>query len=200
MRLITRIARQRGVSIIEVMIAVTILIILLMVGLPSYSVWLQNTKIRTGAESILAGLQLARNEAVRRNTVVRFQFVNNFSSSCSLSSNSGNWIVSIDDPTNNCHIAPSDTTAPRTIQSKPAIEGSPDVTIAATNSAGVASTFVAFNGLGRITATTQIARIDIDSSVLAATDSRDLRILLTPGGQIRMCDPNVSNTADTRYC
>lgn len=200
MRLITRLARQQGLSIIEVMIAVTILIILLMVGLPSYSVWLHNTKIRTAAESILAGLQLARNEAVRRNTVVRFQFVNNFSSSCSLSSSSGNWIVSMDDPTNNCQIAPSDTTAPRTIQSKPAVEGSPDVTIAATNSVGVASTFVAFNGLGRITATTQVARIDIDSSVLAAADSRDLRILLTPGGQIRMCDPNVSNTADTRYC
>jgi type IV fimbrial biogenesis protein FimT len=171
-----------------------------MVGLPSFSIWMQNTKIRTGAESVLAGLQLARNEAVRRNTVVRFQFVNNFTNSCALSNNSGNWIVSQDDPAGNCNVAPSDTVAPRTIQFKSAIEGSTDVTISATNSTGAASTFVAFNGLGRVTATTQIARIDVDSSVLAAADSRDLRILITPGGQVRMCDPNVSSASDPRYC
>lgn len=187
-------------TIIELMIAVTILVILLMLGLPGYSVWLQNTKIRTGAESILAGIQLARNEAVRRNTVVRFQFVDNFSNSCALSSTSGNWIVSLDDPANNCHIAPSEATVPRIIQSKQANEGSADVTLAATNSASVASTSLSFNGLGRVTSANQIARIDIDSSVLAATDSRDLRILVTPGGQVRMCDPNVSDSNDPRFC
>ena len=200
MRLILGKAGQRGVSIIEVMIAVTILVILLMVGLPSFSIWMQNTKIRTVAESILAGLQLARNEAVRRNAVVRFQFVNNFTNACALSNNSGNWIVSQDDPANNCNAAPSETVAPRIIQFKAAIEGSPDVTISATNSTGAASTFVAFNGLGRVTATTKIARIDVDSSVLAATDSRDLRILVTPGGQVRLCDPNVASSSDPRYC
>lgn len=200
MRLILGNRRQQGVSIIEVMVAVTVLIVLLMTGLPSFSVWLQNTKVRTGAESILAGLQLARMEAVRRNAVVRFQFVDNFTNSCALASNTGNWIVSQDDPTNNCHIAPSDTAAPRTIQSKPAIEGSPDVTIAAVDSVGNAATFVAFNGMGRVTATTLIQRIDIDSSMLAASDSRDLSILIAPGGQIRMCDPNVTATTDPRYC
>jgi type IV fimbrial biogenesis protein FimT len=200
MRLIAGKSGQQGVSIIEVMVSVTILVILLMVGMPGFSLWLQNTKIRTGAEAILAGLQLARNEAVRRNAVVSFHLVNNFTSSCTLASNSGNWIVSLADPTSNCHIGPSETLAPRIVQSRAAVEGSTDVTVAAVNSVGVPATFISFNGLGRMTASTQIAQIDIDSSVLAATDSRDLRIFITPGGQVRMCDPNVSSTTDPRFC
>lgn len=200
MRLILRKAGQQGISIIEVMVAVTILAILAMVGLPSFSIWMHNTKIRTGAESMLAGLQLARSEAVRRNATVRFQFVTNFTNTCSLSNNVGNWIVGLDDPTNNCHVAASETVLPRTIQSKSALEGSPEITVSALDSAGNAATLVAFNGMGRMTQTTMIQRIDLDSSVLASGDSRDLRILITPGGQIRMCDPNVSSTSDPRFC
>lgn len=200
MRLIASQSGQQGMSLIELMVAITILAIVTVLALPSYGVWINNTKIRTTAESILAGLQLARNEAVRRNAIVRFQFVDNFTNTCALSSTAGSWIVSLDDPAGKCDIAPSDTAAPRIVQSKPAAEGAAGVTTAATDSTTAASTTVAFNGLGRVTSSTQIARIDLDSSVLAASDSRDLRIMVTPGGQIRMCDPNVSSASDPRHC
>ena len=62
----------RGFSLIEMMIAVVIVGLLLMAGVPAYTTWIQNLQIRTGAEAILNGMQLARAEAVRRNTNVRF--------------------------------------------------------------------------------------------------------------------------------
>ena len=62
--------RARGVTLIEMLIGLTVLGILLMLGMPSYTTWIQSTKIRAAAESLQAGLQLARAEAARRNTQV----------------------------------------------------------------------------------------------------------------------------------
>ena len=44
-----------------------------------------------------------------------------------------------------------------------------------------------------------IASIAVDSSVLGADQTRDLRVIVSPGGMIRMCDPNVGED-DTRRC
>jgi len=66
------ILRQQGFTLVELMIAVAVLGILLSVGVPSFKAWLLNTKIRTTAEAMQNGLQLARAEAVRRNERVRF--------------------------------------------------------------------------------------------------------------------------------
>ena len=55
--------RARGVTLIEMLIGLTVLGILLMLGMPSYTTWIQSTKIRAAAESLQAGLQLARAEA-----------------------------------------------------------------------------------------------------------------------------------------
>ena len=61
-------ARQRGLTLIELMIGVVITGILLAMGVPSFASWLQSSQIRTAAGSILDGLQLAHAEAIRRNT------------------------------------------------------------------------------------------------------------------------------------
>jgi type IV fimbrial biogenesis protein FimT len=66
---------KRGFSLIELMIGVAILAILLSAVIPSFKVWIQNAKIRTAAESLKNGLQLARLEAIRRNERVFFSLV-----------------------------------------------------------------------------------------------------------------------------
>jgi prepilin-type N-terminal cleavage/methylation domain-containing protein len=62
---------RAGFTIIELMITLAVLGVLLALGMPSISSWLQNTQIRTAAEGMVSGLQLARAEALRRNANVR---------------------------------------------------------------------------------------------------------------------------------
>src|SRR5439155_11691838 len=63
---------QRGFTLIEIMISLTVLGILLMVALPSFGTWLQNQQLRAASEATLNGLQVARAAAIRRNVLVQF--------------------------------------------------------------------------------------------------------------------------------
>ena len=60
-----------GVTLIELMIGMTIISCLLLVGMPSFTNWIQDLQIRGAAESIQSGLVLARSEAIRRNRPVQ---------------------------------------------------------------------------------------------------------------------------------
>jgi type IV fimbrial biogenesis protein FimT len=170
--------RPAGFSLIELMIAISIVAILLAVGLPSFNTWIQNARIRTATEAVLNGLQLARAEAVRRNTGVRFV----------LGTGSG-WTVNVD----------ADDSE---IQSRSSAEGSPNVTLAITPGGATTATF---NGLGRIVANTDASasltdiELAVPSSVLSADLMRKLQIKITGGGQIRTCDPSYS-APDPRAC
>jgi type IV fimbrial biogenesis protein FimT len=65
----------RGFSLVELIVGMAILGVLLAIAMPAFSNWLRNARVRTAAESVQNGLQLARAEAVRRNTTMRFQLV-----------------------------------------------------------------------------------------------------------------------------
>lgn len=168
---------QGGVTLIELMIAIIIVSILLTIALPNFSAWIQNTQIRTATESIQNGLQLARAEAVRRNEPVSFI----------LGAGSG-WTVST-------------VAVPGTpIQSRASSEGSVNVTVVVSPGGATTATFSA---LGRLTnpaaAPTQID-LDVPTSILPASQSKELRINITSGGQIRSCDPNITANDDPRKC
>ena len=85
----------RGFSLIELLIGVAVLGILLALGASSFRVWISNMRIRTAAESIQNGLQLARGEAVRRNAQIRFQLTDGIGAGCALSTTASNWVVSL---------------------------------------------------------------------------------------------------------
>ena len=61
-----------GMTIIELLIGFVIVGVLLALGVPSFSAWLQNLQVRNAAETIFNGLQLARANAVQRNKSVTF--------------------------------------------------------------------------------------------------------------------------------
>jgi len=195
---------QAGVSVIEMMIAIVIMALLLAIGLPNMAVWINNSQIRTAGETMLAGLTLARTEAVRRNTIVRFQLVSDFTAGCVISSGIGNWIVSLDDPTGACERAPSQSGP--VIQTRAGAEGTPRAVIAATP-AGV----VHFNGLGRITSpggASNLSEVRISNPTGGSCQDQDtangtmrcLLIRVSPGGETKMCDPAVTDATDPRRC
>lgn len=201
-----------GMTLIELMVGIAIVAILFALAAPDFRTWIQNTHIRTAAEAIQNGLMLARAEAVRRNTNVRFQLTDTMDNGCALSTTGTNWVLSLQDPTGACATPiadPSDLNppAPGIIQMRAGAEGSRNAVVAAGQS------IILFNGLGRVTPVPagDIA-IDISNPTggacvgvgLAATPAgpmRCLRIVVSTGGQVRMCDPAfVFSTTNTQGC
>lgn len=205
--------RSRGFTLIELMTTVAVLGLLLMIGLPNMTQMLKNGQIRTAAESASAGLQFARNEAIRRNATVRFQLTSDLTNSCTLSSTGTNWVVSLASAAGNCAETIADPSAepptPLTtawvLQRRSSAEGTTKATVSGLNSAAAAATTVVFNGVGRLSGAGNVATLDFghitDACEHAATPgpARCLRILVSTGGTIKTCDPKVAAT-DSRFC
>ena len=167
---------QRGFTLIELLITIAIVAILAALVAPSFKVMLANAQIRTAAQASFDGLQLARVEAIRRNQ--RVMFVKGTLSA---------WDVKVEGDGS-------------TVQARTAADGSPAVAIAATP---LGATKVTFDGLGRVKANTDatatITRLDADVPVtlIPAASSRELRITISSGGAVRLCDPNAVTGSST---
>ena len=171
---------QSGMSVIELLIGIAIVSMVIALGLPSYGAWIQNTQIRNATEAVLNGMQLARNEAVRRNLNVEL----------ALGAQSS-WTISV----------PSTA---EVIQTRNFGAGSKNVTVAITPNG---TNRITFNSLGRVINNTTanpapITRLDftVPTTILAATAARSLQIRVDAGGTVRMCDPAVTVVTDPRYC
>lgn len=200
---------QRGVGLVEALVALVIAIVLLALAVPNFSAWIAGTRLRSTAEGMLAGLQYAKSEATTRNTPVRFQLTTTLDASCTRSTTDANWVVDIvdavdDSVENRCNSAPSDTVAPSILQTRPATETGAGVRIVAD------ADQVVFNGLGRqvpVAPATAAATVTIDITP-ASTVGRCLsdggnitclRILVSTGGQVRMCNPTAAS-GDPQAC
>ena len=170
---------QRGMSLIELCVGVAIFAVLAAMAAPSFTAWIQSSQIRVAAESIQNGLQLARAEAVRQNAQVQFVMDAAYG-----------WSVG-------CVTASA--ACPAVIQSRPASEGSANAVIAASVSgAGVAlPATVVFNGVGRVTPLVETGFAITNPT--GGSGMRNLRVVVSTGGQIRMCDPALSSS-DPRGC
>lgn len=194
---------QRGVSLIELIVGIAIVSILLMAGLPSFGLWIQDAQVRTAAESVQNGLQIARNEAVRRNANVRF----------TLTSATGlvEWNVGCVTVRDSC---------PEVIQKRVGTEGGanarvgvsaeiPPAVVPATQYStalaagaglsGEGGAGVTFNGVGIIpNYGTDVTRIDVVNS--SSADARRLVIIIGAGGLTKMCDPKLSLSSNPQGC
>ncbi|WP_147375792.1 GspH/FimT family pseudopilin [Noviherbaspirillum cavernae] len=194
--------RSTGFTLVEMMIAVVIMAILLAVGMPGFQAFIQNTQIRTAADSMQAGLNLARAEALRRNARVSLWVVSGIDATCVQSNTGNSWVVSFTDPAARCGAAASDSAAPGLIQARSGSDGSSGVNVTALTGADAASSCITFNGFGGVETTctggaSPLARISFVSAAAPAT-TRALEVHVTPGGAIRMCDPNAADGTPTR--
>ncbi|MGL4516423.1 MAG: GspH/FimT family pseudopilin [Shewanella sp.] len=196
---------QRGLSLIEVLISFAISGILLGAAVPSFQDWVRSTQTRNQTESIQAGLNKARTEALHRNTRVTFWLVSNpevksLGNNCVTSDKGDAWVVSLNDPSNKCAALPSDSSDPLLIAKHAAGDGSTNTTVNALPADAVA---VTFNGLGQVSTTASggdaITQIDISHKQVQDND-RSYRLTISAGGQVKMCDPQVTSLSDSRKC
>lgn len=174
-----------GFSLIELMVAVAVISILAVFALPSYNIWIENTKIRNAADSINNGLQKARVEALKRNADVKFEL-----------GAGTEWTIGCVNVTADC---------PDPIEARGMKEGSSESISVTATPAG--SAILVFTSLGRVRSALEGApeapftQLDIDNTSMSGSDSRDLRILIDAGGAGRLCDPytGLSDT-DPRKC
>jgi type IV fimbrial biogenesis protein FimT len=190
--------REHGMSIIEILVAISIVGIVMAFAAPSALTWIQNTQLRNAADSVLNGLQTARLEALKRNTAVAFELTDPLTTA---------WRVCFFDAAT---LACS-TTQPD-LANRSASEGSPNARVAVETvftdfatplAAGTnVPALVAFDSLGRISPASpvNIARVDVRNPVLSAADERRLAIAVGAGGQVRMCDPKLVRAANPQGC
>lgn len=199
--------KSRGLSLIEIMIALVIVALLLGVGIPAFSTFIANTKVRSAAEGLQSGLTMARAEALRRNQTVEFVLTSDRVDLGSVgtvtpATNGIHWLVRTADPVSGIY---------ELIEARSGYEGSGQsgsgmttVQVDATNAV------VAFRGLGGTRDLAATARFDVSNPQAGACHTeaapgpvRCLRVQVSVAGQIRMCDPSIDPKkypGDTRLC
>ncbi|WP_211443593.1 GspH/FimT family pseudopilin [Collimonas humicola] len=190
---------QRGTTLIELMVALAVFATLLALAWPNFKSSIQNAQIRTAAESIVNGLQLTRAEAVRRNSEVQFQ-LNNTLAGAAVSGGT-DWSIVPDDlstpGTPNFSTAMQTRNGNDTVNARIGAKTAADFTSAAAAGANLPGN-ITFTGMGRLTAASTIVQIDVTNTT--GTSARQLSITLTPGGQIRLCDPALTLAKNPQGC
>jgi type IV fimbrial biogenesis protein FimT len=183
---------QRGFTIIEMVVTIALVAILLRLAIPSFTVWIRNTQMRSVAEALQNGIRNAQSEAVRRNRQVVFALTNN-------------------EPIATATLTPADNGRNWFIRTVPALAGEASEFVQggsfADTSRGVAIAGVAsicFNSQGRMVANADPA-IECTATATAydvtqAGAERRLRITVAVGGQLRMCDPAKNMTTAPDGC
>jgi type IV fimbrial biogenesis protein FimT len=189
-----------GFSLIELMIGIALLALLMSLGLPAFSTYLQNAKLRSAAENFYVGVQKARSEAVRLNAQVEIVLTNDAASvvnanTGNLSATGQNWIVRALDPATGLYSY---------IDGKSMLEGSGQTSAPSVQIDGGGISLVAFKGLGATTlaSAATFAFTNPAGGACAALGGpmRCLNVVVSIGGQARMCDPAVIAAGDTRKC
>ncbi len=202
---------HRGFTPIELMVVLVVIGVLLVTLAPSMTEWLRNLQVRSAAESISAGLQKARAEAVRRNQNVYFSLVTNptnptnepgqLTSACALSSTNASWVVSLASPAGKCEQAAGGSAAPQILDKQAKGNGFPDVSVQVkpalcSNTGTSSATQVMFNSLGSPANTNPIRCIEITHPT---SPSVKLQVRIDAGGGVRSCIHGLRSD-DARAC
>jgi type IV fimbrial biogenesis protein FimT len=184
---------------VEIVVALAIIAMLMMLAAPSSAIWIQNTRLRSAAESVSSGLQMARVEALKRNTLVSFQMTD---------ANSTAWTVCLYDPLADA----CSTAAGAVLASRSASEDASTTTLGTDTALSDTSIAISggtnvpaattFDSFGRLAATApnNVMRVDVRNGMLSFADERRMVILINLGGQVRMCDPKLTKATNPQGC
>lgn len=187
---------QRGFTLVELMVSVTVLALLMAAAAPPMARWAANAKLRAVAEDLQSGLRLAQTEAVRSNRQAVFVLTNaDPAIGATPVANGASWYARLltllaDDTASDAYYLRGSTLAK---QQATAIEGP---AVLCFNSIGRPVTN-ASTGLGSNCTAPTSATSPTWYKLTSARADRRLWIAVGLGGQVRMCDPDktLSTTA-----
>jgi type IV fimbrial biogenesis protein FimT len=176
---------QRGFSLIELVIAITIVALLLLVAVPAMQTWVSDARVRTAAESFQNAVRLAQAEAVKRSrTAVVMLTDGEPKLDATPAANGTRWVVRL------LERKTSDSEEESLFVRGGGEASSGEVTV------GGDISLICFNAFGQ---QTTIARADtgVDAACEASDDTavsfarsggRTLKVLVSLGGKVRLCD------------
>lgn len=180
-------ARAGGFTMVELLVTIALLALLLGLAGPSFTLWTRNAQVRSVSDALQNGARLAQAEAVRRNRQTVFFLTNGAGCDNTLTAaaNGRFWSVRT--------ISLLAGEAAETVQCGNLADRAGGVNISG-------PTAICFNSAGRQTANAApsvgsgvactLNPLGVSTFDLSASGSdRPLRVLVTLGGQVRLCDP-----------
>ncbi len=174
-----------GFTLIELMVTIALMALLVTLALPAFTSWIRNAQVRSAAEALQGGIRTAQAEALRRNRQVVMAFTN---------APPADGVTALDDGSNwtLTTVAQFGETA-EYISGGSVAETNSAVTVLTTSSV----TAICFNSNGRlvenaspgVTSAACAAPAAIAFNINQSNADRALRVIVQPGGQVRMCDP-----------
>lgn len=180
--------RLKGFTLIEVIVTVAIMGILLALGIPSLSEYIQNARLRASASELRDGLMTARMEAIRRNATISITVAGQDASNNPLS-----W---------NIATISRSRIAPKSERSFVVTHTDSAGTVTTLNTSTSAS--VSFGGDGRTSA--GAGSFNIYAAGGASSCQADggalvcMRVTVGTGGVVRMCNPVFTLANDPQGC
>ncbi len=192
-----QLSASRGFTLVELLITLALFSILLKLAVPSFVQWTRNAQVRTVTDSLQSGLRLAQAEAVRRNRQTVFFLTNSAGCDNTITANA-----------NGAYWA---------IRTAALVAGEAVETVQCGNLSDVASgvglggpTVVCFSSMGRQVANAAPgvggAACTLDATgtsnynVTTSGSDRPLRVQVSLGGQVRMCDPARAQSSSMDGC
>lgn len=190
-------ARQRGMSMIEVLIVMAVTVLLMVAGVPAIGTWSADARVRSTAEALQNSLRKAQLMAIERSrTVVVGMTAGTPAYDATISNDGGNWMVLV---------------MPLTGSDEALADDSLVAQYDETRRAGVSidgPAALCFNSLGQQSTRTS-SELDLDAGCTAPTDanptvytlthpggSRTLQVQVSLGGRVRMCDAEKTLSED----
>lgn len=198
-------ARQQvGLTLIESLVAISILVIFLAIAVPGLQNFVRNSQVRSASESLLNGFRLAQAEAIKRNQLVELTFTATLTNpvAATRDATQPHWIIRT---LPNNYLDPPPVTGAQLLQARSNLESSPNTTVEgkAKGTTNLVASIV-YNGLGR----TERYFKDNGAPLVATDDliyrftssgGRTMCVFVSPAGAAKLCDPS-KPSGDPRAC
>lgn len=164
----------RGFSLLELVVAMTIMGVLLARGIPTATGWVQNSQIRTAAEAVQNGLQVARQQAIQLNTKVKFALTGS------------DWAITV-------------VNSATAIQSRVNIVDTPNASVSGSQTEIVFNGLGRVSPAPTGPIFFNVTNPKGGDCAASGSGMRCMNVTVQSGGQIRMCDPKLP-LADPQSC